>query len=173
MKQPKWAVLSFPQLFPLWIAVFIDILGFSILIPFLPFFGKQFDMPPWQIGLLLSTNALFSFFSGPIWGTLERPLWPQAHAVDLTSGHPGRVPRARLFKQYAHALSVAHHRRRLWRQLSDRQGDHWRRRAPTAAQRADEQHWRGPRPLFADRAGAGRPALPVGDHSLRGFCRPA
>ena len=28
-------------------------------------------MAPWQIGLLLSTNALFGFFSGPIWGTLS------------------------------------------------------------------------------------------------------
>ncbi len=62
---------DFPQLTPLWIAVFVDILGFSILIPFLPFFGQQFGAPAWQIGLLLSTNALFSFFSGPIWGSLS------------------------------------------------------------------------------------------------------
>jgi MFS transporter, DHA1 family, tetracycline resistance protein len=60
-----------PQLRPLWAAVFIDILGFSILIPFLPFFGQEFGAPAWKIGLLLSTNALFSFFSGPIWGTLS------------------------------------------------------------------------------------------------------
>ena len=62
---------AYPALAPLWIAVFIDILGFSILIPFLPFFGQQYGAPPWQIGLLLSTNALFGFFSGPIWGGLS------------------------------------------------------------------------------------------------------
>jgi MFS transporter, DHA1 family, tetracycline resistance protein len=60
-----------PQLRPLWAAVFVDILGFSILIPFLPFFGQEFGAPAWKIGLLLSTNALFSFFSGPIWGALS------------------------------------------------------------------------------------------------------
>jgi MFS transporter, DHA1 family, tetracycline resistance protein len=60
-----------PQLRPLWVAVFVDILGFSILIPFLPFFGQEFGAPAWKIGLLLSTNALFSFFSGPVWGTLS------------------------------------------------------------------------------------------------------
>lgn len=60
-----------PQLRPLWVAVFVDILGFSILIPFLPFFGQEFGAPAWKIGLLLSTNALFSFFSGPIWGSLS------------------------------------------------------------------------------------------------------
>ncbi len=63
--------LTFPELAPLWIAVFVDILGFSLLIPFLPFFGETFGAPTWQIGLLLSTNALFGFFSGPIWGRLS------------------------------------------------------------------------------------------------------
>ncbi len=63
--------LAFPELAPLWIAVFVDILGFSILIPFLPFFSQQFDAPPWQVGLLLSTNALFGFFCGPVWGWLS------------------------------------------------------------------------------------------------------
>jgi len=63
--------IAYPRLAPLWIAVFIDILGFSILIPYLPFFSQEFDAPAWQIGLLLSTNALFGFFSGPIWGALS------------------------------------------------------------------------------------------------------
>ncbi|MGC9349762.1 MAG: MFS transporter [Anaerolineae bacterium] len=62
---------DFPELRPLWISVFVDILGFSILIPFLPFFGQEYGAPAWQIGLLLSTNALFGFFAGPIWGSLS------------------------------------------------------------------------------------------------------
>jgi DHA1 family tetracycline resistance protein-like MFS transporter len=63
--------LDYTELIPLWIAVFVDILGFSILIPFLPFFSQEYGAPAWQIGLLLSTNALFGFFSGPIWGSLS------------------------------------------------------------------------------------------------------
>ncbi len=63
--------LDYAELIPLWIAVFIDILGFSILIPFLPFFSQEYGAPAWQIGLLLSTNALFGFFSGPMWGSLS------------------------------------------------------------------------------------------------------
>ena len=63
--------LDYAELIPLWIAVFVDILGFSILIPFLPFFSQEYNAPAWQIGLLLSTNALFGFFSGPIWGSLS------------------------------------------------------------------------------------------------------
>jgi len=63
--------MAYPKLTPLWIAVFIDILGFTILIPFLPFFSQEFGAPAWQVGLLLSTNAVFGFFSGPIWGALS------------------------------------------------------------------------------------------------------
>ena len=63
-----WPKLAYPQLAPLWLAVFIDILGFTILIPFLPFFSQEFNASAWQIGLLLSTNAIFGFFSGPLWG---------------------------------------------------------------------------------------------------------
>jgi DHA1 family tetracycline resistance protein-like MFS transporter len=63
--------LDYAELIPLWIAVFVDILGFSILIPFLPFFSQEYNAPAWQIGLLLSTNAMFGFFSGPIWGRLS------------------------------------------------------------------------------------------------------
>ena len=67
----KHITVAYPELTALWIAVFIDILGFSILIPFLPFFSQEFGAPAWQVGLLLSTNALFGFFSGPIWGALS------------------------------------------------------------------------------------------------------
>jgi DHA1 family tetracycline resistance protein-like MFS transporter len=63
--------LDYTELIPLWIAVFVDILGFSILIPFLPFFSQEYGASAWQIGLLLSTNAVFGFFSGPIWGNLS------------------------------------------------------------------------------------------------------
>ncbi|MBN1260786.1 MAG: MFS transporter [Anaerolineae bacterium] len=67
----RLSFLEFPELAPLWVAVFVDILGFSLLIPFLPFFGQAFGAPTWLVGLLLSTNALFGLFSGPIWGRLS------------------------------------------------------------------------------------------------------
>jgi DHA1 family tetracycline resistance protein-like MFS transporter len=63
--------LDYPELIPLWIAVFVDILGFSVLIPFLPYFSEEYGAPSWQVGLLLSTNALFGFFAGPMWGRLS------------------------------------------------------------------------------------------------------
>jgi DHA1 family tetracycline resistance protein-like MFS transporter len=45
--------LDYAELIPLWIAVFVDILGFSILIPFLPYFSEEYGARDWQVGLLL------------------------------------------------------------------------------------------------------------------------
>jgi len=63
--------LQYPTLTPLWVAVFVDILGFSIILPYLPFFMLIYNSSPLVIGLLLSSNAIFGFFFGPILGKLS------------------------------------------------------------------------------------------------------
>ncbi len=63
--------LKYPRLIPLWFAVFVDILGFSIILPFLPFFMEIYSSSPLVIGFLLSSNAIFGFFFGPILGKLS------------------------------------------------------------------------------------------------------
>ncbi|MBD3256155.1 MAG: MFS transporter [Candidatus Lokiarchaeota archaeon] len=59
---------KYPELMPLWIAVFIDILGFYIIIPFLPSFITIFNTTPLVIGVLLATNAFFTLIFAPLWG---------------------------------------------------------------------------------------------------------
>lgn len=63
--------MQYPRLTPLWAAVFVDILGFSIILPYLPFFMEVYKSSPLVIGLLLSSNAIFGFFFGPILGKLS------------------------------------------------------------------------------------------------------
>lgn len=63
--------MQYPRLIPLWVAVFVDILGFSIILPFLPFFMETYSSSPIIIGFLLSSNAIFGFFFGPILGKLS------------------------------------------------------------------------------------------------------
>ncbi|MHA2127636.1 MAG: MFS transporter [Promethearchaeota archaeon] len=62
---------KYRQLNPLWISVFVDILGFSIILPFLPFFISEFGASPLLIGFLLSSNAIFGFFFGPLLSKLS------------------------------------------------------------------------------------------------------
>jgi len=62
---------KYRDLNPLWISVFVDILGFSIILPFLPYFISEFETSPAIIGFLLSSNAIFGFFFGPILSKLS------------------------------------------------------------------------------------------------------
>ena len=63
--------IKYRNLNPLWISVFVDILGFSIILPFLPFFIAEFNASPAVIGFLLSSNAIFGFFFGPLLSKLS------------------------------------------------------------------------------------------------------
>ena len=60
-----------PELTPLWIGLFADLLGFYIIIPFLATFIIVFNTTPLVIGLLLATNAAFTLICAPILGRLS------------------------------------------------------------------------------------------------------
>jgi MFS family permease len=62
---------KYPELFALWTGLFIDILGFYIIIPYLPSLTIIYNTTPLVIGMLLATNAIFTLFSAPIWGRLS------------------------------------------------------------------------------------------------------
>ena len=49
----------------------IDIMGFSILIPILPYFVKHFGASDLTVGILFSTFALCGLIAGPIWGNMS------------------------------------------------------------------------------------------------------
>ncbi|MFX1569720.1 MAG: MFS transporter [Promethearchaeota archaeon] len=64
-------IFKYPNLAPLWIAVFIDIIGFSMILPMGPFIAESFSIPIFIMGIILSVNAIFSFIFGPILGKLS------------------------------------------------------------------------------------------------------
>ena len=59
------------KLLPILGITFIDILGFSILIPLMPYYVKHFGAPDIVVGLLFATFALCQFAGGPIWGNVS------------------------------------------------------------------------------------------------------
>ena len=59
------------RLAPILGITFIDIMGFSILIPILPYFVKHFGASDLMVGVLFSTFALCGLIAGPIWGNLS------------------------------------------------------------------------------------------------------
>jgi DHA1 family tetracycline resistance protein-like MFS transporter len=56
---------------PIYGITFLDILGFTILIPLLPFVSKRFGAPDAVAGALIATTAVCATLSSPVWGSLS------------------------------------------------------------------------------------------------------
>jgi len=59
------------RLLPILGITFIDIFGFSMLLPLLPFFVKHFGAADVAVGVVASTYSLAQLFAGPLWGNLS------------------------------------------------------------------------------------------------------
>jgi len=55
----------------IFLTVFVDILGFGIVIPVLPLYAEQFGASPVGIGWLVGIFSLMQFFFAPVWGRLS------------------------------------------------------------------------------------------------------
>lgn len=62
---PRWAA---PSLIAL---IFLNQLGFGIVVPLLPFYAKSFNAPAWLIALIFSAFSVGTFFGEPFWGRLS------------------------------------------------------------------------------------------------------
>lgn len=58
-------------IFVLFITIFIDLLGFGLVIPILPIFSKELQATPIQIGFIAGLYSLMNFLFAPLWGTLS------------------------------------------------------------------------------------------------------
>ena len=61
------------SLFIVFLTVFIDLLGFGMVLPLLPLYAKQFsvDESGWTIGLLMASFSAMTFLFAPLWGRLS------------------------------------------------------------------------------------------------------
>jgi len=55
----------------IFITVFIDLIGFGIVIPLMPFYAETFGATGAHVGLLLSTYSLMQFLFAPVWGKIS------------------------------------------------------------------------------------------------------
>ncbi|MFC1673485.1 MFS transporter [Pseudomonadota bacterium] len=55
----------------LFLIVFIDLVGFGIVIPLLPFYGEHFQADPFVVALMMATFSLGQFVAAPFWGRLS------------------------------------------------------------------------------------------------------
>ncbi|MBN1937461.1 MAG: MFS transporter [Anaerolineae bacterium] len=59
------------NLFLVFLYVFIDVLGFSLILPLLPFYAQKFDASETAVGLLLAANAVTQMVGAPTIGRLS------------------------------------------------------------------------------------------------------
>ncbi|HTU71793.1 MAG TPA: MFS transporter [Candidatus Baltobacteraceae bacterium] len=59
------------KLVPILGITFIDIIGFSMLLPILPYFVTHFGMSAFVVGLLISTFSFCQLITGPLWGNVS------------------------------------------------------------------------------------------------------
>lgn len=55
----------------LFLILFVDILGFTVLVPFLPFYSKTLGATPMEFSLMVMSYGAASFVAGPILGALS------------------------------------------------------------------------------------------------------
>jgi len=59
------------SLIPIFIVVFVDLLGFSIVLPLLPYYASSFHASPQTIGFLVASYSICQFIASPILGDLS------------------------------------------------------------------------------------------------------
>lgn len=67
--------------------MFINLLGFGIVVPLLPFYAKSFQAPAWQIALIFSAYAIGAFFGEPFWGRLSDRIGRKPILISTVSGN--------------------------------------------------------------------------------------
>ena len=60
-----------PALAMLFLIVFINLVGFGLVVPLLPFFAQSLNAEPWQITVMFAAYSLGQFFAEPFWGRLS------------------------------------------------------------------------------------------------------
>lgn len=55
----------------LFVTIFIDLMGFGIIIPILPIFATQLGANGFMVGVIAMAYSLFQFFFAPFWGNLS------------------------------------------------------------------------------------------------------
>ena len=58
-------------LIPIFLIVAVDVMGFTVIFPILPFYAEIFNATPLLVGLLTSSYALCQFLAGPLLGKIS------------------------------------------------------------------------------------------------------
>ena len=55
----------------IFLTVFIDLIGFGIVVPMIPVFSRHFGASPFLVGVIVASFSAMQFIFSPIWGKLS------------------------------------------------------------------------------------------------------
>ncbi|MRR52663.1 MAG: MFS transporter, partial [Rhodocyclaceae bacterium] len=60
-----------PSVLVIFLTVFIDLVGFGIVVPLVPVYSHHFGANGWAIGVIIASFSAMQFIFSPIWGRLS------------------------------------------------------------------------------------------------------
>jgi MFS family permease len=67
--------------------MFVNMVGFGIVVPLLPFYAHSFDAPAWQMSLVFSAYAMGGFFGEPFWGRVSDKVGRKPILISTVTGN--------------------------------------------------------------------------------------
>ena len=82
--------LSLAKLWVLMVTAFVDMIGFALIVPLLPFYATRFGADAFVVGLLMAAFAFGQMITAPLWGRLSdrigrKPVLILAQAVSVVA----------------------------------------------------------------------------------------
>src|SRR5512140_2137189 len=60
-----------PSVLIVFFTVFLDLVGFGIVVPLIPVYSRHFGAHGWEIGVIIASFSAMQFVFAPIWGRLS------------------------------------------------------------------------------------------------------
>lgn len=103
-----------PSLLVIFLTVFIDLIGFGIVVPLTPLFGKHFGAHGFAIGVIIASFSAMQFIFSPIWGRLSDRIGRRPVLLFSTAGASGS------YVLFALACGFENHTAALWMMVAAR-----------------------------------------------------
>src|SRR5512143_4120787 len=60
-----------PSMFVVFLTVFIDLIGFGIVVPLVPMYSRHYGAGGLLIGVIIASYSMMQFLFSPVWGRLS------------------------------------------------------------------------------------------------------
>src|SRR5437879_4851997 len=103
-----------PSVLVIFLTVFIDLIGFGIVVPLVPVYSRHFGAQGFMIGVIIASFSAMQFIFAPIWGRLSDRYGRRPILLISTAGA------AASYVLFALASGLANHTTALWLMILSR-----------------------------------------------------